>query len=141
MFFPMWGWVYFWRTPKEAYNREGLVSTVKYGGGSVTTWAAISWHYADPKIALSGWITATDYVVHRMVQFFFPNNDAIFQDNSSPIHTARSVQSWFEKHEDALQHLPWPAQSPDLNIIGPLWQILESRVRSRFNSPPSLKQL
>ena len=49
---------------------------------------------------------------------FFPNNDTIFQDNTSPIHTAVSVQSWFEEHEDALQHLPWPAQSPDLNIIG-----------------------
>jgi len=49
----------------------------------------------------------------------FPNNDAIFQDDSSPIHTARSVQPWFEEHEDAL-HLPWPAQSPDLNVIIPL---------------------
>jgi len=44
----------------------------------------------------------------------FPNNDAVFQDGSSPILTARSVQSWFEEHEDALQHLPWPAQLPDL---------------------------
>jgi hypothetical protein len=26
-----------------------------------------------------------------------------------PVHTARSVQSWFQQHEDALQHLPWPA--------------------------------
>ena len=31
-------------------------------------------------------------------------------------HTARSVQSWFEEHEDALQHL-WLVQSPNLNII------------------------
>jgi hypothetical protein len=38
-----------------------------------------------------------------------PNNDAIIQDDNSPIHTARIVQSRFEKHEDALQHLPWPA--------------------------------
>jgi hypothetical protein len=27
-----------------------------------------------------------------------------------PIHKARSVQSWFEECEDALHHLPWPAQ-------------------------------
>ena len=69
----------------------------------------------------------------------FPNNDAVFQDDNSPIHTARSVQSWLEEHADALQHLLWLAQSPNLNIIKPLWSVLESRVRSRF--PLSLKQL
>ena len=57
--------------------------------------------------------------VHPVVQVLFPNNDAIFQDDL-PIHTARSVQSWFEQHEDALQHLPWTEQSPELNTIKPL---------------------
>ena len=76
-----------------------------------------------------------------VVQMLFHNNDAIFQDDISPIHTARNVQSRFEEHEDALQHLPWPAQSPGLNIIESLWSVLESRVRSRFPPPSSLKQL
>jgi hypothetical protein len=70
----------------------------------------------------------------------FPNNDAIFQDNYSPTHTARSVESWFEGHKDALQYLVWPAHSPNLNIIEPPWPILESSVISRF-PPLSLKQL
>jgi hypothetical protein len=56
------------------------------------------------------------------------------------IHTAGTVQSWFAEHEDELQHLPWPAQSPDLNTIGPLWSVLETTVRSRFPSPTSVKQ-
>ena len=74
---------------------------------------------------------------HPMVQLLFLN-DAIFQDDL-PIHTARSVQSWFEEHENALQHL-WLAQSLKLNIIEPLWSVLESRERNRF-PPSSLKQL
>ena len=45
-----------------------------------------------------------------MVQMLFPNDDASFQDDISPTHTAISVQSWFEKHEGVLQHHPWPAQ-------------------------------
>jgi hypothetical protein len=28
--------------------------------------------------------------------------------------------TWFEEHKGELQHLPWPEQSPDLNIIEPL---------------------
>jgi hypothetical protein len=38
------------------------------------------------------------------------------------------------------QHLPWPAQLPDLNITEPLWSVLETRVRNRFPPPTSLKQ-
>jgi hypothetical protein len=45
-----------------------------------------------------------------MIQTLFPINDAIFQDNSVPIHTAGTVQSWFEEHEGELQRLPWLAQ-------------------------------
>jgi hypothetical protein len=40
----MSGRVYIWRTPKEAYNLECLVPTLKHGGGSVMVWAAISWY-------------------------------------------------------------------------------------------------
>jgi hypothetical protein len=67
--------------------------------------------------------------------------DTVFQDDCSPVHSARNVHSWFEQPEDALQHLPWPAQSPDLNVIKPLWSVLESRLRSRFPPPSSFKQL
>ena len=56
--------------------------------------------------------------VHPVVQMLFRNIDSIFQDDSS-MHTARSVQSWFVDHEDAL-HLSWPAQLPDLYIFEPL---------------------
>jgi hypothetical protein len=55
-----------------------------------------------------------------MIQTLFPNNDAGLQDDSAPIHTCGTVQSWFEEHDDELQHLPWPAQSPNVNIIEPL---------------------
>jgi len=109
--------------------------------------AAISWYSAGPIITVNGRITAIDYMVilgnpvHPMVQMVFSNNDAIFQDDNSLIHTAISVQSWCEEHENVLQHLPWPAQLPDLNIIEPLWSVLESRVRSRLPSPSTLKQL
>jgi hypothetical protein len=80
-------------------------------------------------ITLHGRITAKEYVdrlgnqVYPMIQTLFPNNDAVFQDDSALIHTAATVQSWFEEHEGELQHLPWPSQSP-------LRSVLETRVRT-----------
>ena len=121
-------------------------------GSNCETWSQICddlgsniWYSAASVHNLNGRITASDYVdilaskVHHMVQVLFLNNDAVFQDDS-PIHAARSVQSWFEENEDVLQQLLWLAQSPTLNIIEPLWSVLESRVRSRFPAA-SLKQL
>jgi hypothetical protein len=122
-------------------------STVKHGWDSVMVWAAISWYSVGSIIALHGRITAKEYMdrlgnqVHPMIKTLFPSNDTVFQDNNAPIHTAITVLSWFEEHEGELQHLPWPAQSPDLNIIEPFWPVLETRVRNRFPLPTSLKQL
>jgi hypothetical protein len=56
-----------------------------------------------------------------MIQTLFLKNDAVSQNDNTLIHTAGTVQSWFEEHEGELQHIPWPAQSLDLNITEPLW--------------------
>jgi hypothetical protein len=107
----------------------------------VIFWAAISWYSACPITTLNGRITASDYEdilvnhVHPTFRMLFPNNDAIFQDDASPIHTARRIESSSGEREDSLRQLPWPAQSPALNITEPLWLVSESRVRSRFRPP------
>jgi hypothetical protein len=107
-------------------------------------------------VTLHGQITAREYMdklgnqMHPMIQTLFPNNDAVSQDDNVAIHTAGTVQSWFEEHEGELQHLNRPPQSPDLNITESetfksitesLWSVLETRVRNRFLSSTSLKQL
>jgi len=143
--FPTSSRVYVWRTPKEAYP-DCLFPTVKHGGSSVMIFAAISWYSASPLIYITGRITANEYLdilndeVLTMASILLLNT-AIFQDDNAPIHTAKKVQSWFEEHQNIIKHLPWPAQSLDLNIIEPLWGVLEQRIRSRFPSPTSLKQL
>jgi hypothetical protein len=107
-------------------------------------WSIISRYSAGRIIALNGHVTASDYMdilgdpLNPVVQMLFPNNDAGFQDDNSPIHEVIRVQSWFEVHEDAL-NLPWPAHSPDFITLEPLWSVLESRVRSIFPPPSSLK--
>jgi hypothetical protein len=38
----------------------------------------------------------------HLIQMLFPNNVVVFQDDNAPIHTAGTVQSWFEEHEGEL---------------------------------------
>jgi hypothetical protein len=106
-----------------------------------------TWYSVAPIIIFHGRITAREYVdrlgnqVHPKIQTIFPNNDAVFRDDSALIHTAGTVLSWFEERESGLQYRPSTAQSPNLNITEPLWPVSETRVRNRFPPPTSLKQL
>jgi hypothetical protein len=101
----MSGAVYVWRTPKEAYNSECMPGSNseawgrfcgKFGSNIVVQYSV------GPIITHHGRHTAREYVdrlgnqVHPMIQMIFPNNDAVFQDDSSPNHTTGTVQSWFE---------------------------------------------
>jgi hypothetical protein len=96
-------------------------------------------HSVGPVITLHGRITKMEYVdrlgnqVIPMIQELFPNNNAVFHDDNVTIHTAGIVRSWFEEHQGELQNLPWPAQSPELNITEPLWSVLETRMRNTSN--------
>jgi len=92
LLFPTSGRVYAWRTLKEAYTPKCLVPTVKHGGGSGMIWAATSRYSAGHIITLNGRITASDHVGNRvlpMIQMLFPDNGAVFQDDSPYTHSQK----------------------------------------------------
>jgi hypothetical protein len=115
----------------EEHPRKCLVPNVKHGSRSVMIWAVIPSYSAGVVELLP---------VTRCILWSRSCSLTIYQDQNSSVHAARSVQSWFKEHEDALQHLLWPAHSPDLIVIEPMWSVLESTVRNRFLPPSSLKQ-
>jgi hypothetical protein len=58
-----------------------------------------------------------------MSQTLFLNKHSLTHDDIPFIHAAGTVQSLFEEHEGEVEHLPWPEQSPVLNITETFWSV------------------
>ncbi len=62
----------------------------------------------------------------------------IFQQDLAPVHNAKGTKSWFNDH--GVTVLDWPANSPDLNPIENLWDIVKRKIRdTRPNNGDDLK--
>ena len=139
------GRVWTWRKTGYRFHTNHLIPTVKHGGGSVMVWGCFSWNGLGPLIIIDGNLNANKYrqllaeVKRTLEQLYGDLDGLLFQQDNAPCHTAKKVMRWFE--EEKVRRLPWPAQSPDLNPIEPLWDELERRVRARNPMPANLSEL
>ena len=64
----------------------------------------------------------------------FPTGNGMFQD-SVPCHKARIVLEWFQEQDADFQSMSKPFNSPDLNSIEHIWDVMERQLS--FQIPPS----
>jgi len=60
----------------------------------------------------------------------FPFSDGYFQQDNAQCHKTRIILNWFLEHENEFTVLKWPPQSPDINPIEHVWDVVEWKLRA-----------
>ncbi|XP_073487389.1 mRNA cap guanine-N(7) methyltransferase isoform X2 [Aquarana catesbeiana] len=71
----------------------------------------------------------------------YPSSDVYVQQNNAPCHKAQIISNWFLERDNEFTVLQWPPQSPDLNLIEHLWDVVEQEIRIMHVQLTNLKQL
>ncbi|GBN50616.1 hypothetical protein AVEN_221035-1 [Araneus ventricosus] len=79
--------------------------------------------------------------LHPYMALVFPTGNGIFQQNNAPCHKAWIVLEWFEEHTDEFHLMSWPPNSPDLNPMEHIWDVMEQRFRAQTPSCPNISKL
>ncbi len=120
---------------------------VQAGGGGVKVCGIFSWHTLGPLVPIEHRLNDTAYLnivydhVHPFMTTVYPTSDGYFQQDNAPCHKAQIISDWFLEHDNEFTLLKWPPQSPDINPIEHLWDVVEQEIHIIDVQPTNLQKL
>ncbi len=108
-------------------------------------WGIFYWHTLGPLAPIEHRLITTAYLsivadhVHSFMTTVYTSSYNYFQQDNAPCHKAQIISDWFLEHDNEFNSLKCPPQSPDLNPIEHLWDVVEREIRIMDVQPTNLQ--
>lgn len=129
------GKVTVWRQKNCELDKKNLTATVKHGGGGVMVWGCMSASGVGELCFIEGIMDHCSYInilkghLAKSVEDMGLTGDYIFTQDNDPKHTAHNTRLWLLYNTP--KYMQTPPQSPDINPIENLWDVLDQKIRQR----------
>lgn len=124
------------RMRNERFSECCLMERYRNGRGSLMVWGGLWYNGLTPLIRITGNLNAQRYCEEVLQTIVVPttqDHDLTFQQDNAPPHSAKVSRDFLEAN--GIPCLEWPSMSPDLSPIEHIWDIIQRRLESEYDSP------